>query len=1133
MVDTTAAAFGMQPATSRGRNVPRRRDVEEQTEEAFAAEEPRLERFSLPMGADPDKDELAGVDELGNQVYISPLGVRYTIKTTTPQPKEWETEPATMARVGEVAKEYATGAVEGLTSAVTAPGRALAGEPVTTGEVLDTAGFAATGAIPGIARGAIEGVDPNVASVFAGVRAANADVLKVIDAREMFDERRQELMSQGANLERYVPPEMYDLAASADVWEQTGWFRGNDGLFRFEINDSKAQILPQEPARVSGTDALNKYITDKESYEALGMPEQYTGPKLTVLSDVLKHDELFENYPQIEDIPVFVDTSMKADTLGYFTKVNGKPVIAVNSTIAKDPQKFKSTLLHEIQHYIQNIEGFESGTNLYAPVISKVYDFEKAQSSGKIKAIWDQYNADMQVFDKQLEELNRSNQVTKNRLPLDLMSFAVEMAEKKHGVPETQVLKVLAATPADKIDPESSKDSFGVSYVTRALDQKLPFDLRYTIKNLYPIAENPTVTFEKRQDVGTADYDFFKVKHAMESLQNQYPEEFAEYFNIPEQTDLWNLSTDEILSLFAPPELQNLEAPERPLFIDPKSKGISIYDRSGLYRRKAGEVEARAVQERMDMPEEVTSQNFPRTSEDVLPQYQWTSGDVGSYAQGGTVIPNTETQMNRLMQEGGIADDGMRRDPVSGNEVPPGSMAEEVRDDIPAQLSSGEYVVPADVLRYYGVAFFEKLRAEAKRGLSEMEAGGRIGGEPVAAPMGGMGDDDLDDEDEMMLQEIMGGGMAQGGMMMSQPQQAANYDNLQPTMKLDRQMTQAFQQGGMATDPNNVQQTAQQFTSQFDPSKFKPGFLFDQPTTGTAAAVEMRTYVNAQGEIRVIPFQNGQPLEPIPEGFYPQGQVPATAQTEQAQRDDSGGGEGQEQRKSYTEYTAEDWSKYSTATPFASNFGKAIAGVVGTAIGGPLGGIAGSNLAAEAIARDGINAYNALNEFVGNMDRNDPNYDGLVGKVNEMYGTLVAEQKKSPGIIGGIIEKFFGKPEITPPNTGRTTGAGTGGGGAAAPATTGGGEDRDTTPVTTPTTTAASAPVGGRGTGATATRGTTTAAVRDVTTLEGPEAASTQRVAQDQRLGAGARGAAQGGLMVKKRVAKKAAKKRPIKTTDA
>jgi hypothetical protein len=68
---------------------------------------------------------------------------------------------------------------------------------------------------------------------------------------------------------------------------------------------------------------------------------------------------------------------------------------------------------------------------------------------------------------------------------------------------------------------------------------------------------------------------------------------------------------------------------------------------------------------------------------------------------------------------------------VSGNEVPTGSLPEEVRDDIPARLSEGEYVVPADVVRYYGVKFFEDLRTQAKMGFDTMEANGRIGGEPM------------------------------------------------------------------------------------------------------------------------------------------------------------------------------------------------------------------------------------------------------------------------------------------------------------------------------------------------------------------------------------------------------------------
>ena len=100
-----------------------------------------------------------------------------------------------------------------------------------------------------------------------------------------------------------------------------------------------------------------------------------------------------------------------------------------------------------------------------------------------------------------------------------------------------------------------------------------------------------------------------------------------------------------------------------------------------------------------------------------------------AYAKGGTVM-NEQMEM-AFMKKGGIKDDGMKKDPVSGNNIPPGSMATEVRDNIPAMLSEGEYVVPADVLRYYGVNFFENLRNQAKNGLQTMEQNGRIGGTPM------------------------------------------------------------------------------------------------------------------------------------------------------------------------------------------------------------------------------------------------------------------------------------------------------------------------------------------------------------------------------------------------------------------
>jgi hypothetical protein len=184
-------------------------------------------------------------------------------------------------------------------------------------------------------------------------------------------------------------------------------------------------------------------------------------------------------------------------------------------------------------------------------------------------------------------------------------------------------------------------------------------------------------------------------------------------------------------------------------------------------------------------------------------------------------MENSDKQMEMLLQEGGIADDGASIDPVSGNEIPPGSMASEVRDDIPAQLSEGEYVVPADVLRFYGVKFFEDLRNEAKMGLANMEAEGRIGGEPVMDELP-FADEELatlEGEDEPVQ-------MNEGGM---------------PGTQTTEFSTSAYQQ-----DPS-------------DPTQVIMG--------GSTKGYELITYYGPNGETVNIPFFNGMPLGLIPPGY--------------------------------------------------------------------------------------------------------------------------------------------------------------------------------------------------------------------------------------------------------------------------
>jgi hypothetical protein len=171
-----------------------------------------------------------------------------------------------------------------------------------------------------------------------------------------------------------------------------------------------------------------------------------------------------------------------------------------------------------------------------------------------------------------------------------------------------------------------------------------------------------------------------------------------------------------------------------------------------------------------------------------------------TYAQGG--LSSMDNQMAFAL---GGDTQGMAEtvDPISGNDVPPGSLPVEVRDDIDAKLSEGEYVVPADVVRFFGVKYFEDLRAEAKMGLQQMDEDGRIGGEPV--PMDGPEDMALNESDMGDLDNMLTTGVASGGLM----------DKIAYTLKNDKSINEranakgisvGYAEGGLniGADPTQV-----------------------------------------------------------------------------------------------------------------------------------------------------------------------------------------------------------------------------------------------------------------------------------------------------------------------------------------
>jgi hypothetical protein len=106
---------------------------------------------------------------------------------------------------------------------------------------------------------------------------------------------------------------------------------------------------------------------------------------------------------------------------------------------------------------------------------------------------------------------------------------------------------------------------------------------------------------------------------------------------------------------------------------------------------------------------------------------------------------------NNLYAEGGMNQQGGTTDPVSGNDVPAGALQKEVRDDIPAKLSEGEFVIPADVVRYIGLDRLMQLRDKAKEGLARMEEIGQMGNaEQASSPEEPHGDEFAAEIDSIM-----------------------------------------------------------------------------------------------------------------------------------------------------------------------------------------------------------------------------------------------------------------------------------------------------------------------------------------------------------------------------------------------
>lgn len=201
---------------------------------------------------------------------------------------------------------------------------------------------------------------------FAGENANNADLDALARAKEM--------RSAGV--------------ADETIRQQTGWHTGMDGKWRWEIDDSGMEYSgrgdlglrerrPEYARYRELLDKSNRYVlelsnealTPEETAELQKLKDIWGGTfrkagRITedamptdLLSDYVKHDDLFEAYPQLRK------TRLRFAELPEGTRGQYDPeqdVITLSESLRGKPQ---DTLIHEIQHVIQKAEGFAQGSS--------------------------------------------------------------------------------------------------------------------------------------------------------------------------------------------------------------------------------------------------------------------------------------------------------------------------------------------------------------------------------------------------------------------------------------------------------------------------------------------------------------------------------------------------------------------------------------------------------------------------------------------------------------------------------------------------------------------------------------------------------------------------------------------------
>ena len=177
-----------------------------------------------------------------------------------------------------------------------------------------------------------------------------------------------------------------------EIWKETGTFKAPDGFWRQEIDDSqavfrdRADIALDRQALEEKIAALKDRVRPNRSGQKDLFPKQLTEARKGIKSEIeakdktlgeyygyqshpeytgnfapiaYQHPELYKAYPELERYVVQQGHYGGEGLHGSFDRQR----VEVNSPAFRTPDGPRSTATHELQHAVQDIEGFAPGGN--------------------------------------------------------------------------------------------------------------------------------------------------------------------------------------------------------------------------------------------------------------------------------------------------------------------------------------------------------------------------------------------------------------------------------------------------------------------------------------------------------------------------------------------------------------------------------------------------------------------------------------------------------------------------------------------------------------------------------------------------------------------------------------------------